>query len=160
MGKVASILVAGFVVAGMAASASASPASTIMVRPGQSIQAAVDAASPGDRILVFPGTYTEPGQPCPTNTSDTCAVVVTKDDITLQGLPAGGHPVILKNPGGQDQGIAFAKTGDSSCLSDPTERIHGALVSGFTVEGFENTGVLLFSADNWRVTNTVATSDL
>ena len=33
---------------------------------GQSIQAAVDLASPGDRILVQPGTYREPGRYCPT----------------------------------------------------------------------------------------------
>jgi hypothetical protein len=38
-------------------------ATTIIVRPGQSIQAAVDAASPGDIILVEPGSCAEPGVP-------------------------------------------------------------------------------------------------
>jgi parallel beta-helix repeat protein len=160
MGKVACILVSLLVVAGISVSASASPVSTIIVRPGDSIQAAVDGANPGDRILVFPGTYTEPGRPCPTDPLDTCAVVITKDDIALQGLPTAHDPVVLANADGQAQGIAIAKTGDTSCLTDPTERIQGALVSGFTIEGFEDTGVLLFCADDWRVTNTVATDNL
>jgi hypothetical protein len=37
------------------------------VEPGQSIQAAVDVASAGDRIMVQPGLYHEPGRPCPTD---------------------------------------------------------------------------------------------
>ena len=32
---------------------------TITVRPGESIQAAVDAAAPGSRIEVMPGEYVE-----------------------------------------------------------------------------------------------------
>ncbi|MES1227164.1 MAG: cytochrome-c peroxidase, partial [Armatimonadota bacterium] len=32
---------------------------TFQVGPGQSIQAAVDRARPGDRIQVLPGTYSE-----------------------------------------------------------------------------------------------------
>jgi len=57
-------------------------------------------------------------------------------------------------------GISFAKTGDPSCLSDASDRIDGALVSGFTVEGFEDTGVLLYCSDGWRITKTVATDNL
>jgi Right handed beta helix region len=39
--------------------AGASSAATLTVGPGQSIQAALDAASPGDTILVQPGTYNQ-----------------------------------------------------------------------------------------------------
>jgi nitrous oxidase accessory protein NosD len=42
-----------------------------VVKPGESIQAAIDAASPGDTILVKPGTYAE-------------APVVQTDDLTLK----------------------------------------------------------------------------
>jgi parallel beta-helix repeat protein len=130
--------------------ASASP--TIVVRPGQSIQSAVDAASPGGTVLVRPGTYHETGRPCPTEPSVTCAVVISKDGIKLIGLSTPGRPVILENAGGQDQGVAIAKTGNPSCLTDPTQRVHGALVRGLTVDGFEGSGVLLFCTDSWRVT--------
>ena len=129
---------------------------TIVVGPGQSIQAAVDLASPGDRILVQPGTYTEAGRPCPTEPAVSCAVVVNKDNIDLVAQGSAAHPVILESTGSQDQGFAVAKTGGSACLSDPSERIEGSLISGFTVQGFVGSGVHLYCADDWRVTGVTA----
>ena len=46
---------------------------TLLVNPGQSIQAAVDRAAPGDVVQVMPGTYHE-------------AVLVQTDSLTLQGV--------------------------------------------------------------------------
>src|SRR6266567_2723751 len=77
-------------------------ATTIIVRPGQSIQAAVDAASPGDTVVVEPGSYAEPGVACPADPAQTCAVAITKDGIRLIGLARGGRGVTVVNPGGQD----------------------------------------------------------
>jgi|SRR5207244_7346422 len=74
------------VVLGLLLAATPGGAAVIRVHRGHSIQAAVDAASPGDHILVYPGTYHEAGTPCPTDAAHRCAVVVTKDNIKLIAL--------------------------------------------------------------------------
>jgi nitrous oxidase accessory protein NosD len=56
-------------------------AKTIRVHKGQSIQAAVDRAKPGDRVLVSPGVYREEGTPCPAVSAQTCAVAIKKHGI-------------------------------------------------------------------------------
>ena len=126
-------------------------ARTILVRPSDSIQAAVDRASPGDTIAVLPGTYREAGHPCPAEPDHTCAVAVTQDDIAL--IAIGGGAVVLENAGDQDEGIAFAKAGatGAACLTDASQRIRGSVVRGFTVNGFEDDGISLFCADGWLV---------
>ncbi|HTO71024.1 MAG TPA: right-handed parallel beta-helix repeat-containing protein [Myxococcota bacterium] len=125
-----------------------------VVKPGGSIQAAVDAANPGDTITVLPGTYREAGTPCPTDPTHTCAVVVTKANIHLVGLPFGAKRVVLENAGNQDQGIAIAPTGvdGPTCLADATTHLAGASVSGFTVNGFGGEGIFLFCVDGFSVT--------
>jgi hypothetical protein len=60
-------------------------ATTIVVRPSDSIQAAIDAAPAGATIRVEPGTYHEPGV--------TRALTVTKDGIRLIGAARPGRPV-------------------------------------------------------------------
>src|SRR5229473_7430742 len=145
---VAVTVAAGAAVLGFPALSGA--ATTIIVRPGQSIQAAVDAASPGDTILIEPGSYAEPGVACPANPAQTCGVAISKDGISLIGLTQGGRQVVLVNPGGQDVGIQVARTGDPACLHDPARRIRGSLVRGLTVSGFGLDGLDVVCADSWR----------
>ena len=137
-------------------------AGEIRVAPGQSIQAAVDRALPGDLITVSPGTYHEAGRPCPTVPAETCAVVVTTDNLTLQAGFFLGMPVILENSGHQDTGIAFAKAGatGSACLVDRGQRIQGASVTGFTVRNFNKNGIYLLCADNWSLQFNAASNNL
>src|SRR5437762_1095913 len=80
----------------------------------------------------------------------TCAVVVSTDGIRLVGQNGAGA-VILENAGGQEQGIAVAKGGASgpSCLTDSAQRVQGAVVQGFTVNGFDGDGIFLLCVDNW-----------
>jgi parallel beta-helix repeat protein len=130
----------------------------IKVEFGQSIQAAVDAASPGDRIMVQPGTYREPGRYCPTDTSKVCAVVVSKDDVSLIADPRPGRPVILESMGSQQNGITFARPGSDTaqCLHDATRHIRGAKVSGFVVRNFNGSGIFMACVDGWTISSNVA----
>jgi parallel beta-helix repeat protein len=127
-------------------------AKTIRVHKGQSIQAAVDRAKPGDRILVSPGVYREEGTPCPAVSAQTCAVAIKKNGIKLIGVPSKRHPVVLRSRDGQDAGIEVGRPRTGDCLADASKRLHGSLVSGFTVRGFDDFGVFLLCVDHWRIT--------
>jgi len=137
--------------------AAAAAAHEIHVLPGQSIQAAVDRARPGDRVVVFPGVYHEAGSPCPDDPTTVCAVVVAQNGIALIGASRPGHPVLLENAGGQADGIAVARRGASGahCLGDRRQRLAGAAVAGFTVTGFGRNGIHLLCVDGWSLTDNV-----
>jgi parallel beta-helix repeat protein len=128
-------------------------AKEINVHPGESIQTAVDAAEPGDRVRVSPGIYHEPGRPCPTDSTVMCAVVGSKDGSSLIGEADEDGAVILENAGGQDTGIAIARQNavGSQCLTDETQRIQGARVEGFLVRNFSGNGIFLMCVDDWTV---------
>ena len=63
----------------------AATAKVIKVKPGQSIQAAVDRANSGDTVQIDPGTYTSSSTECPPRPSRACAVSVTKDGVSIVG---------------------------------------------------------------------------
>jgi len=125
----------------------------IRVHEGQSIQAAVDQAQPGDRVMVESGRYHEAGRPCPSQPSVSCAVVVTSDNITLAGVPEDGRPVLIENPGGQDAGIEVASPRSAAveCVNNPAARVHGSVIASFTVNGFNGSGIRLVCVDDWLI---------
>jgi nitrous oxidase accessory protein NosD len=131
-----------------ATSASAGSSKVRVVRPGESIQAAIDAASPGDTILVKPGTYAE-------------ALVVQTDDLTLKALP--GTVLTMPDPatppntcteltGGTIIGICVLGEVDFDTFQviDPVENPR---ISGFTIRGFTDSGVIALGTEDLRATH-------
>jgi nitrous oxidase accessory protein NosD len=97
-----------------------------VVRAGQSIQKAIKAADPGDTIMVRGGIHRE-------------SVKVKKDGISLRGVDA-----VLKPP-------AKPTSSPSSCgVSGFCVEADDVSISGFTVRGFRDFGIVAFGARNAR----------
>ncbi len=142
----------------LALAAATADAATITVKPGESIQAAVDGAPSGSTILVLPGTYHEPGT--------THAVTVTRDDIRLVAHPRPSAPVVLEANGGQTDGIwvSPADTVDTDEDERPPCGTSGARLKnfrlrGFTVRGFSRFGVYLACVTGFRISDMLSTDN-
>ncbi|UGQ10800.1 right-handed parallel beta-helix repeat-containing protein [Yinghuangia sp. ASG 101] len=103
-----------------------------VVRPGESVQAAVDAAAPGDTVELAAGTHRG-------------SVLVTKDNLTLRG-PRDGEAVLT--PGDPAATDACTVQGYGVCaFGTPERRVAGVRVESLTVAGFGKTGVMGRYAD-------------
>jgi parallel beta-helix repeat protein len=117
--------------AAVLALAAASPALADNVVVSRSIQAAVDAAAPGDTVIVPPGRYHE-------------TVVLGKSGITIRGsrgavLDASGFAVGIR---------AFAGPGGPGC---PAPTLTDVTIDGLRIENARFTGVLLRGVDGFAV---------
>ncbi|MET8082344.1 right-handed parallel beta-helix repeat-containing protein [Streptomyces sp. NPDC005303] len=113
---------------------------THVVFPGQSIQQAVDAAEPGDTVLVAPGTYRE-------------SVKVSTPGITLSGM--GRSTVIEPDP--QKATGKCAEAGNGICVLGTKEHdVEGVTIASLTVTGFTGTGVFAMATDGLTVRNVTA----
>jgi hypothetical protein len=135
----------------IAQSAVASPASantTHIVRPGESIQDAVDAAAPGDTVLVKAGMYHE-------------FVTVSTDGLTLQA-----HGVVTLKPAyhgysecyipGHDVGICVVPVDFNPATGSYTNRVRDVTITGFRIVGFAGEGVFGFGTENLKVSHVIA----
>jgi parallel beta-helix repeat protein len=123
-----------------------------VVGPGDSIQAAIDAAKPGDRILVS-GLHRE-------------NVAITKDGIELRGLDA-----VLEPPATPAQNACFDPSapqglngicvlGDGNFdTGEVITPVKDVTVRGFTIRGFDASGIFAFGAADATFRNNVAEND-
>jgi hypothetical protein len=119
------------------ATATTAEATVHHVAVGESIQAAVDAASPGDTILVDPGTYVTNG--------GLYGLHVTTDNLRLigkvdKGLGDAGKVRILATTG-QQTGLYAAPSGCHYKSNSCGGELQGFYLRGFTVEGFPDNGI-------------------
>ena len=111
------------------------PAKADIVSVSSTIQAAVDAAEPGDIIIVPPGTYRE-------------SVRVLKDNITI----VGPEKAII-DASGFVNGIhvgadIFAPSRNPVC---PATAVHNFTVIGLTVRNAEANGIFLSGVDGYVI---------
>jgi cytochrome c peroxidase len=101
---------------------------TFTVAPGQSIQAAVDRARPGDRIQVMPGTYNE-------------SVTIDFDDIELVGVAQNGDRPLMDGRGTLNDAVLVSG--------------NNFLVSGLEIRNYKGNGVVVNKAKNPTFKNVV-----
>jgi nitrous oxidase accessory protein NosD len=122
---------------------------TVIVRSGDSIQAAVDAAKPGTTILVF-GHHAE-------------NVAITTNGIKLRGIHA-----VLTPPATPTHNACFDPTmptdvngicvlGDVNMSTGVVNRpVSNVTIIGFKISGFSDSGIVALGAHNAKFTNDVA----
>ncbi len=150
----AALISSGLVAGAFVAQAAPASAATFTVSPGQSIQAALNAAPAGSTVVVRPGTYRE-------------NVWITKNNVKLQGTPGktileptGNAPTgPCAFPGGQNGDGPLENSGicvignfdfETFTLISP---VKGARVTGFTVRDFPSQGLFLIGGQNTTVQN-------
>ena len=128
------------------------------VQPGQSIQAAIDAAPPGATIEVAPGTYHE-------------NVLIAKDGITVEG--AGHGRTVLKPPTQLTSvcPLSFPPAEvltpglNGICVANADQdgnivgTVHDVRVTGFTVQGFPGVGIVFAGTSGARADHNVAANN-
>jgi hypothetical protein len=150
--KKARLSIGAALIVGSALAVSASPAlaASFKVGTGQaytSIQAAVDAASDGDKIIVYPGEYMEPSV-------GEHAVHITKA-LKMKAKVKKSDPAsvvkIVPNAGQKD-GIYVEGT--------EATHIDGFQIKGFTVQGFDRNGIWLAYVDNFKIDSNTSIDNL
>jgi parallel beta-helix repeat protein len=136
-----------------------------LVRPGQSIQQAIDRARSGGWIFIMPGTYRELAD-------KTNGLNIAKSGIHLVGLSTKKKRVVLENAGNQRNGIVVVPSDRTQCMSCHSDmsppfpllegldhagmkstapKIHGLVISGITIKNFVNNGLFTENVDHFSI---------
>jgi hypothetical protein len=139
---------------GMASAAQAS--TVIVVGPGQSIQAAINAARPGDTVFVRPGVYHQ-------------SVQIRTNGITLRGsgafhggtvlVPPKHFPKTLCNAGFGPTGVCVLAKSVNPKTGVVFVPVRNDRVTGLLVTGFPGNGVFGYGTVGLSVTRVVAVND-
>jgi hypothetical protein len=136
--------------------ASAWTSETIVVGPGQSIQAAVDRADPGDTVLIKPGVYHQ-------------SVQIRTDGITLRGsgdfrggtvlVPPASFPRTLCNGVFGPTGVCILAKKVNPKTGAVITPVRDDTVTALLVAGFPANGVFGYGTDGLTVTRVKAVND-
>jgi hypothetical protein len=154
---VVAVCAAGLGIAlGSGTAASAHASHTIVVGPGQSIQAAINGASPGDTVLIRPGVYRQ-------------SVQIRTDGITLRGsgdfpggtvlMPPKSFPKTLCNGLFGPTGICILAPEINLKTGAVIEPARDDTITALSVTGFPANGVFGYGTDRLTVTRVVAAND-
>jgi parallel beta helix pectate lyase-like protein len=138
------------------AAAASSVTKVIVVGPGQSIQAAVNHAQPGDTVLVKPGVYKQ-------------AVIIRTDGITLRGSGDFQSGTVIEPPSKPPRNLCTAAFGPTGVciLAKKVNMKTGAVitpvyndtVTALYVSGFAGNGVFGYGTYGLTVQRVVAVND-
>ncbi|MEO3974332.1 right-handed parallel beta-helix repeat-containing protein [Streptomyces sp. CAU 1734] len=129
---------------GVTAAPSSAVAEGHTVRPGESIQAAVDAARPGDTIVIRPGVYQE-------------SVLITTPDLTLRG--SGPDTVLTPGPAPAAARAehSCARAGNGICVTGTADSVTDRVdIRSLTLRGFRQNGLWASHTDRLTVRGVTA----
>ena len=135
------------IVALAAVSTATAAAATIHVHRGQSIQAAVNSADPGDTIVLDRGRYFQ-------------TVFVGRPGLTLRGAGSGPHGTVLRQPKSSNNPCSDPATGEVSGIcgggidlstGQPGTPLRGTTIVGIRVQGFTGDGIVFFNTTHTTV---------
>ncbi|MFE1947367.1 nitrous oxide reductase family maturation protein NosD [Streptomyces massasporeus] len=139
---------------GLGAAPSSAGHTVHLVRPGESIQKAVDNARPGDTVLLAHGTHRG-------------SVDVTTPGLTLRGMGrgtvlvpeagAGTTTLPAGTAGAARAADSCAAAGNGICVAGTKDHgVDGVTIASLTVTGFAKTGIHANEADRLTVRNVTA----